>query len=106
MRQQLRRVGMMVGAGSEADAVDVTTGSWQKRVARRTAELYANDAQVRDARPRKDIALAVLRPGMRLSQIVATVMEGYADRPALGQRVQELVTDPATGRRSVHLLLE
>ncbi len=97
---------MMVGAGSEADAVDVTTGSWQKRVARRTAELYANDAQVRDARPRKDIALAVLRPGMRLSQIVATVMEGYADRPALGQRVQELVTDPATGRRSVHLLLE
>jgi fatty acid CoA ligase FadD9 len=31
-------------------------------------------------------------------------MEGYADRPALGERATELVTDPVTGRRSLRLL--
>jgi hypothetical protein len=75
---------MMVGVGPGNQAMGVTTNAWQERVARRTAELYANDAEVRDTRPRKDIAAAVLQPGMRLSQIVAMVMGGYADRPALG----------------------
>jgi len=97
---------MMIGAGPDTRAMGATTDAWQDRVARRMAELYANDTQVRAARPRKIFASAALRPGMRLPQIVATVMEGYADRPALGQRVQELVTDPATGRRSVRLLSE
>ena len=31
-------------------------------------------------------------------------MDGYADRPALGQRTRELVTDPTTGRTSTRLL--
>jgi fatty acid CoA ligase FadD9 len=31
-------------------------------------------------------------------------MEGYADRPALGQRARELVTDPASGRKTLRLL--
>ena len=31
-------------------------------------------------------------------------MDGYADRPALGQRARELVTDPTTGRTSTRLL--
>lgn len=31
-------------------------------------------------------------------------MRGYADRPALGQRAVQLVTDPETGRTSAHLL--
>jgi fatty acid CoA ligase FadD9 len=43
---------------------------------------------------------------MRLSQVVATVMAGYADRPALAQRKGELVTDPRTGRNSLGLLPE
>jgi fatty acid CoA ligase FadD9 len=97
---------MMVGAGPAIQGVDAATGARSERVARRMAELYANDTQVRDARPRKDFASAALRPGMRLSQIVAIVMAGYADRPALGQRAHELVTDPATGRRSVRLRSE
>jgi fatty acid CoA ligase FadD9 len=96
----------MVGAGPAIQGVDAATGARSERVARRMAELYANDTQVRDARPRKDFASAALRPGMRLSQIVAIVMGGYADRPALGQRAHELVTDPATGRRSVRLRSE
>ena len=39
-----------------------------------------------------------------LPQIVDTVIDGYADRPALGQRAVEFVTDPLTGRTSVELL--
>jgi fatty acid CoA ligase FadD9 len=96
----------MVGAGPEIQDVDATTDACPERVARRMAELYAKDTQVRDARPRKDFASAALHPGMRLSQIVATVMDGCADRPALGQRVHDLVTDSVTGRRSVCLRLE
>lgn len=41
-------------------------------------------------------------PGMRLTEIFETIVEGYADRPALGQRVRELLTD-AAGRTSVQL---
>jgi fatty acid CoA ligase FadD9 len=43
---------------------------------------------------------------MRLVQIVATVLEGYAHRRALGQRRCDLVTDPETGRNSLRLLPE
>jgi fatty acid CoA ligase FadD9 len=77
-----------------------------ERVTRQTEELYADDAQVRDARPLHAVAGAVTRPGLRISQVVETVMAGYADRPALGQRARELVTDQATGRTSVRLLPE
>ncbi|MBV9089444.1 MAG: carboxylic acid reductase [Mycobacteriaceae bacterium] len=64
------------------------------------------DAQVRDTRPLDTVAAAVIEPGRRLSQIVETVMRGYADRPALGQRAHELVTDRVTGRTSLRLLPE
>ena len=70
------------------------------------ADPNPDDPQVRDARPSEAIAAALRRPGMRLSQKVAMVMEGYADRPALGQRKRELVTDTKTGRKSLRLLRE
>jgi fatty acid CoA ligase FadD9 len=41
---------------------------------------------------------------MRLPEIVATILDGYADRPAPGQRSVQLVTDPSTGRKSTELL--
>ncbi|MFI9507955.1 carboxylic acid reductase [Nocardia sp. NPDC052566] len=74
-----------------------------ERLQRRIAELYADDRQVLDARPLDAVVEAVRQPGMRLPQIVRTVMEGYAGRPAVGQRAFELRTD-ATGRRARHLL--
>jgi hypothetical protein len=67
---------------------------------RRTAELYANDQQVRGAIPLEETA-AIRQQGTLPMRIVATVMEGYADRPALGERVKELATDPATGLTSL-----
>ncbi|KPC86999.1 hypothetical protein ADL35_09310, partial [Streptomyces sp. NRRL WC-3753] len=42
-----------------------------------------------------------VRPGLPLADLVATVMEGYADRPALGERATEPVTDPDTGRTTL-----
>jgi fatty acid CoA ligase FadD9 len=45
------------------------------------------------------------RPGLGLPQLVQTVMEGFADRPALRQRAVRLVKDPDTGRTAAELLL-
>ena len=63
-------------------------------------ELAANDPQFAAARPDPAVAAALETPGLRLPQIVQTVLEGYADRPALGQRAVEFVKDPKTGRTS------
>ncbi|HZA11633.1 AMP-binding protein, partial [Mycobacterium sp.] len=76
----------------------------EERLARRIADLYATDQQFADARPSDAITSAVEQPGLRLPEMVRTVMEGYAERPALGQRAVHLVEDPATGRTSMELL--
>ena len=41
---------------------------------------------------------------MRLPQIMRTVLDGYAERPALGQRAVRYVEDLRTGRTSAELL--
>ena len=88
---------MVTGTQSGIDAAD-------DREERRLAELCASDQQVRDAVPLDEITAATRRPGTPAVRIVATVMVGYADRPALGERAKELVTDPVTGVTSLRLL--
>jgi fatty acid CoA ligase FadD9 len=44
------------------------------------------------------------RASCGLPDVVQTVLNGYADRPALGQRSVQVVTDPSTGRTSAELL--
>ena len=73
-------------------------------LARRVQDLYASDAQFAAARPDEAVSAAMERPGLRLPQLVQTVMEGYADRPALGQRAVRFVNDPDTGRTTAELL--
>jgi fatty acid CoA ligase FadD9 len=80
------------------------TGELDKRMERRLARLQAEDPQFRDAAPLEAVEAAKRQPGLRLAPIVATVMERYAERPALGHRARELVTDPTTGRRTLRLL--
>jgi fatty acid CoA ligase FadD9 len=75
----------------------------EERLETRLAALYANDPQFAAARPDEAVSTAVDRPGLRLPAIVKEVMAGYADRPALGTRAVELVTD-ANGRTSAQLL--
>lgn len=41
---------------------------------------------------------------MRLAQLMAEIMEQYADRPAVGERAKEFTRDPDTGRLSISLL--
>ncbi|WP_435591420.1 carboxylic acid reductase [Nocardia sp. bgisy118] len=79
----------------------------EAQVARQTeriARLYAEHRQIRDAAPTREISALIRQPGTRLPRIVETVMTGYAERPALGQRAVELSTDPRTGRRTTRLL--
>jgi fatty acid CoA ligase FadD9 len=75
-----------------------------ERLTRRIQELYASDPQFAAARPDEAVSAAIERPGLRLPQLVQTVMEGYADRPALGQRAVQFVRDPDTGRTTAELL--
>ncbi|GAB3030645.1 carboxylic acid reductase [Mycobacterium bourgelatii] len=82
----------------------MSTTTHEERLARRIQDLYANDPQFAAAKPDEAIAQAVDQPGLGLVEIIDTVMRGYADRPALGQRAVQLVTDPETGRTSAHLL--
>ncbi len=81
-----------------------TTTTREQRLARRIEELSVNDPQFAAAKPIPAIAEALEQPGLRLSQVIQTVLEGYADRPALGQRVVEFVKDPKTGRTVLELL--
>jgi fatty acid CoA ligase FadD9 len=76
----------------------------ERRLERRISEMYAMDRQFADARPSDRIRRAIESPGMGLSSIVQTILDGYADRPALGQRALRFVTDPSTGRTSTELL--
>ena len=92
-----------------SSSLDVTQllelgGGQEAWVARRVAELFDSDAQFRAAAPVPEVIEAARAPGLRLTQVFETIVEGYADRPALGQRARELVTDAGTGRTSVRLL--
>src|SRR5262245_61257699 len=78
-------------------------GTQEERVARRVAALFDTDAQFRAAAPIPEVVEAACMPGLRLIQVLETIVEGYADRPALGERARELVTDAGTGRTSVRL---
>ena len=82
----------------------MSTDIAQERLTRRIQVLYASDPQFAAARPDEAVSAAMERPGLRLPQLVQTVMDGYANRPALGQRAVQLVTDPDTGRTTAELL--
>ncbi|OBI63011.1 carboxylic acid reductase [Mycobacterium sp. E796] len=81
-----------------------TTTTQEQWLARRVDDLTANDAQFAAARPDPAVAEALEQPGLRLPQIIQTVLEGYADRPALGQRAVEFVKDAKTGRTVLGVL--
>jgi fatty acid CoA ligase FadD9 len=76
----------------------------EEQLEHRIAELTATDPQFAAARPDPAVAAALEQPGLRLPQVIQAVLLGYADRPALGQRAVEFVTDPKTGRTSAQLL--
>ncbi len=82
----------------------MSTITREERLERRIEDLTANDPQFAAAQPDPAVAAALGQPGLRLPQIVQTVLQGYADRPALGQRAVEFFKDPKTGRTELALL--
>ncbi|WP_319448352.1 MULTISPECIES: carboxylic acid reductase [unclassified Mycobacterium] len=80
----------------------MSSNTREARLARRVADLYANDQQFAAGKPDQAVADAANQPDLRLPEVVRVVMEGYADRPALGQRAVEFVTD-AAGRTTAQL---
>ena len=82
----------------------MSTTTREERLDRRIEDLTANDPQFAAAKPDPAVVAALEQPGLRLPQIVQTVLDGYADRPALGQRAVEFFKDPKTGRTELGLL--
>ena len=74
----------------------------ESRLQRRFDKLTSGDAQLIAAQPDPAITAALDGPGVLLTDVIRTVMTGYADRPALGQRAVEFVTD-ASGRTVAEL---
>lgn len=72
------------------------------RLQLRLNELYATDPEFAAAAPSAEVNAAVNQPGLTLPDVVRTVLTGYADRPALGARAVEFVTDE-TGRTVAEL---
>ena len=68
-----------------------------ERLQRRFVGLTSTDAQFITSRPDPAITATLGGPDMVLSHVIRTVMGGYADRPAVGQRAVEFVAD-ANGR--------
>ncbi|MCW2556163.1 MAG: oxidoreductase [Mycobacterium sp.] len=81
----------------------MSADSREARLERRIADLYASDDEFAAAKPDQAVSAAAAEPGLRLPEVVRTVLEGYAERPALGQRAVEYVTD-GTGRTTAQLL--
>ncbi|MGZ6777522.1 MAG: carboxylic acid reductase [Mycobacterium sp.] len=75
-----------------------------ERLERRIADLKASDPQFAAASPDDAVSAAIERPELRLADLVQTVFDGYADRPALGARAVEFSTDATTGRTEARLL--
>jgi fatty acid CoA ligase FadD9 len=82
----------------------VTDTAREQRLARRIEHLYATDPQFRAAAPLPEVTSAAQRGGLQLSDVVQEYLNGYIDRPALGQRAREVRRDDATGRTSTTLL--
>lgn len=68
-----------------------------------TQDLVVNDPEFAAARPKAEVAEAIGKLDRHLPQTIQTVLDGYADRPALGQRAVDYVADPTTGRTSLSL---
>ncbi|MBU3064443.1 carboxylic acid reductase [Nocardia sp. NEAU-G5] len=68
----------------------------------RFEKLISSDAQLGSAQPDPAITAEPGDPDVLLTDVIRTVLNGYADRPALGQRAVEFVTG-ANGRTVAEL---
>lgn len=81
-----------------------TIASVADRVRRRFKDLVDNDPQIAEAMPLKSVQQSVKDPGLSYCDVIARVLAGYSDRPALGMRAYELHV-AGEGSRRVRLYL-
>ncbi|MBB3752779.1 fatty acid CoA ligase FadD9 [Mycolicibacterium sp. BK634] len=81
----------------------MSTDTREARFEQRVSDLYATDPQFAAATPDAAVTAAAGRPGLGLPEVIRTVFDGYADRPALGQRAVRFVEDPHTHRTTAEL---
>ncbi|MFF2556716.1 carboxylic acid reductase [Nocardia sp. NPDC058058] len=74
------------------------TGTSEAERRQRIADLLA-DAQVGAALQSSEVNAEIRRSGLAPAEIISIVLERYAERPALGERAYEVITD-AKGRRT------
>ncbi|GAA2048391.1 carboxylic acid reductase [Williamsia deligens] len=86
-------------------ASESATDARDERLAQRRQHLLENDPQFRDAVPDPDLAESVLAGDLPLTAVIDAILTRYADRPALGRRATETVTDD-TGATTVRVLPE
>ena len=79
------------------------TDTRDQRLQRRIASLYDTDPQFAAAAPDPIVSAAADDPALSLPEIIRTVMTGYADRPAVGQRVVTYRRDPDSGHTTAVL---
>ncbi|MGZ8179584.1 carboxylic acid reductase [Williamsia sp. SKLECPSW1] len=74
-----------------------------ERTSQRRRRLEETDEQFRAAAPDPALAERILADDLPLAQVVEEILSAYADRPALGRRATEVVTD-ADGHDAVRLV--
>jgi len=84
-------------------AKDMAANNGDKK-ASKIANLRAHDAEFLAAHSLEAVNEAKRQPGLRMAEVVKIVMEGNGDRPALGQRARQYITDPNTGATTSQLL--
>ena len=82
----------------------MSTDSRTAMLERRIAELFATDEQFAAARRVDTIFDQIKSAGLALPEILRVVLDGYANRPALGRRAVEYERDPSTDRVSIRHL--
>ena len=76
-----------------SDPANAREARLQRRFAEMTSGSSSSDPQLVAAAPDPSISAALNAPGLLLTDVIKTVMTGYADRPALGQRAVDFVID-------------
>ena len=66
--------------------------------ARRALEIAKTDPQLGALTPDAEVGAAARQPGLSYQQVISTVLDGYAGRPALGERAYLVDRDADTGR--------
>jgi fatty acid CoA ligase FadD9 len=76
----------------------------KKRYFLRMQDLVKQDPQIKQLMPSESIRDAIFQPGLSYDRLIQTALDGYAERPALGERDYAIARDNATGQNLRKLL--